>query len=173
VHTHIPTFQYSKCTGRKKALCIGINYHGQKKELLGCVNDAKNVREFLIRHYGFKSHDIVLLTDDARDPHSVPTRQNMIDAMHRLVQGARPHDSLFFHYSGHGGPTPDLEGDEIDGFDEVIFPTDYKKHGVIIDDELHKIMVKPLPEGCRLTALFDSCHSGTVLDLPYMVKLFH
>jgi hypothetical protein len=29
-------------------------------------------------------------------------------------------------------------------------------------------LVKPLPEGCRLTAIFDSCHSGTVLDLPYV-----
>jgi hypothetical protein len=29
-------------------------------------------------------------------------------------------------------------------------------------------MVKPLPPGCRLTAIFDSCHSGTALDLPYV-----
>lgn len=33
---------------------------------------------------------------------------------------------------------------------------------------MHDIMVKPLPKGCRLTAIFDSCHSGTVLDLPYV-----
>lgn len=29
-------------------------------------------------------------------------------------------------------------------------------------------MVRPLPPGVRLTALFDSCHSGSVLDLPYV-----
>ncbi|KAF8217470.1 peptidase C14, caspase domain-containing protein [Mycena galopus ATCC 62051] len=91
----------------------------------------------------------------------------MIDAMHWLVEGAKPHDSLFFHYSGHGGQTKDLDGDETDGYDEVIYPLDYKKHGHIVDDEMHDIMVKPLPTGCRLTAVFDSCHSGTVLDLPY------
>ncbi|KIK74007.1 hypothetical protein PAXRUDRAFT_176917, partial [Paxillus rubicundulus Ve08.2h10] len=28
--------------------------------------------------------------------------------------------------------------------------------------------VKSLPQGCRLTAVFDSCHSGTALDLPYI-----
>ena len=52
--------------------------------------------------------------------------------------------------------------------------------------ELNDILVKRLPSGCRLTvcmqysiqrilmnsqttlkALFDSCHSGTILDLPY------
>lgn len=29
-------------------------------------------------------------------------------------------------------------------------------------------MVRSLPRGCRLTAIFDSCHSGTALDLPYV-----
>lgn len=29
-------------------------------------------------------------------------------------------------------------------------------------------MVKPLAPGVRLTAIFDSCHSGSALDLPYL-----
>lgn len=29
-------------------------------------------------------------------------------------------------------------------------------------------MVRPLCAGVRLTAIFDSCHSGTALDLPYI-----
>jgi len=33
---------------------------------------------------------------------------------------------------------------------------------------MHEIMVRPLPPGCRLTAIFDSCHSGSALDLPYI-----
>ena len=33
---------------------------------------------------------------------------------------------------------------------------------------MHRIMVQPLPAGVRLTAIFDSCHSGTALDLPYI-----
>lgn len=43
---------------------------------------------------------------------------------------------------------------------ETIIPLDYKQTGEIVDDELHDIMVRPLPAGCRLTAIFDSCHSG-------------
>ncbi|CAG8452953.1 3180_t:CDS:10 [Scutellospora calospora] len=34
--------------------------------------------------------------------------------------------------------------------------------------EMHDIMVRPLLPGVRLTAIFDSCHSGTALDLPYI-----
>ena len=33
---------------------------------------------------------------------------------------------------------------------------------------MHRIMVQPLQAGVRLTAIFDSCHSGTALDLPYI-----
>lgn len=33
---------------------------------------------------------------------------------------------------------------------------------------MHELLVRPLPAKCRLTAIFDSCHSGTVLDLPYV-----
>ncbi len=42
-------YQYSQCTGRKKALCVGINYEGTSGELRGCINDAKNVKQFLMR----------------------------------------------------------------------------------------------------------------------------
>ncbi|EJD07118.1 metacaspase [Fomitiporia mediterranea MF3/22] len=162
-----PYFEYSQCTGRKKALCIGINYFGQSGELRGCINDAHNVRRFLLGH-GYKEDDVVMLTDDARNPRQVPTKQNIIDAMQWLVRDANPNDSLFFHYSGHGGQTKDLDGDEADGYDEVIYPVDYEVNGHIVDDELHYIMVRPLPAGCRLTSIFDSCHSGSVLDLPYI-----
>ncbi|KAF7348728.1 hypothetical protein MVEN_01391800 [Mycena venus] len=163
-----PHFMYSKCTGRRRALCIGINYHGQAHELRGCINDAKHVFSFLVRRAGYKAEDIVVLTEDSPHARAQPTRQNILDAMAWLVRDAHPHDALFFHYSGHGGQTPDLDGDEVDGYDEVIYPLDYKRAGHIVDDEMHDIMVKPLPPGCRLTAIFDSCHSGTVLDLPYI-----
>lgn len=33
---------------------------------------------------------------------------------------------------------------------------------------MHRIMVRPLQPGVRLTAIFDSCHSGSALDLPYI-----
>ena len=73
--------------------------------------------------------------------------------------------------SGHGGQKRDEDGDEDDGYDEVIYPVDfqmYGENGSIVDDEMHRIMVQSLRPGVRLTAIFDSCHSGSALDLPYI-----
>ncbi|CDR88122.1 probable MCA1-Metacaspase [Sporisorium scitamineum] len=160
-------YEYSSMQGKRKALLIGINYFGQSGELRGCINDVRNVQNFL-RQRGYKDDDMVVLTDDQRDPRSIPTRQNMTAAMHWLVRGAQPGDALFFHYSGHGGQAKATQGDEADGYNETIIPVDYQQAGQMEDDELHAIMVRPLPVGCRLTAIFDSCHSGTALDLPYV-----
>ncbi|KUL82904.1 hypothetical protein ZTR_10412 [Talaromyces verruculosus] len=161
-------FRYSQCTGKRKALLVGINYFGQKGQLRGCINDVKNMSSYLNQAFGYAREDMVLLTDDQQNPMSQPTKANILRAMHWLVKDAQPNDSLFFHYSGHGGQTPDLDGDEDDGYDEVIYPVDFRVAGHIVDDEMHRIMVRPLQPGVRLTAIFDSCHSGSALDLPYI-----
>ncbi|KAM5501342.1 Ca(2+)-dependent cysteine protease [Microsporum canis] len=161
-------FQYSNCTGKRKALLIGINYFNQRGQLRGCINDVKNMSNYLSQSYGYARQDMVLLTDDQQNPMSQPTKANILRAMHWLVKDARANDSLFFHYSGHGGQTADLDGDEEDGNDEVIYPVDFRTAGHIVDDEMHRIMVQPLVPGVRLTAIFDSCHSGSALDLPFI-----
>ena len=94
------TFQYSNCSGRRKALLIGINYFGQKGQLRGCINDVKNMSAYLNGHFGYKREDMVCLTDDQQNPMSQPTKANILRAMHWLVKDAQPNDSLFFHYSG-------------------------------------------------------------------------
>ncbi|KAK2767150.1 Ca(2+)-dependent cysteine protease [Onygenales sp. PD_12] len=162
------SFQYSNCTGKRKALLIGINYFGQRGQLRGCINDVKNMSTYLNQNFGYAREDMVILTDDQQNPMSQPSKANILRAMHWLVKDARPNDSLFFHYSGHGGQTKDLDGDEDDGNDEVIYPVDFRQAGHIVDDEMHRIMVKSLLPGVRLTAIFDSCHSGSALDLPYI-----
>ncbi|KAF9434132.1 Ca(2+)-dependent cysteine protease [Entomortierella beljakovae] len=161
-------FQLSNCQGRKKGLFIGINYFGQQAELRGCINDVKNIKEFVMGRYGFSEENCITLTDDQTDPSRVPTRANILSAMAWLVQDAQPNDSFLFHYSGHGGQTDDGGRDEDDGCDETIYPVDHESAGVIVDDEMHKLMVHPLPAGCRLTAVMDCCHSGSALDLPYI-----
>ncbi|WVW83495.1 hypothetical protein I302_105516 [Kwoniella bestiolae CBS 10118] len=162
-------FEYSRCSGTRKALLIGINYFGTSGELAGCINDAHNVQKFICERFGYRPADIVMLTDDTNDPRTLPTRENILKGMRWLVEGAQRDDALFLHYSGHGTQAEDLDGDEGDDDDEAICPLDHETAGLIIDDDSdHEIVVKPLPAGCRLTAIFDSCHSGTVMDLPYV-----
>jgi hypothetical protein len=150
-------------------LLIGINYFGTDAELRGCINDTKNVSAYLMENHGYKREDMIILTDDQpRDSKLYPWKTNMLRAMEWLVAGAQPNDALFLHYSGHGGQTEDKDGDEEDGYDEVIYPADFKQAGHIVDDQIHDIVVRPLQAGVRLTAIFDSCHSGSVMDLPYI-----
>ena len=69
------------------------------------------------QRYGFAYDDMVILTDDQPTQIGQPTRANILRAMAWLVEDARPHDSLFFHCSGHEGQTVDEDGDHIDGMD--------------------------------------------------------
>ena len=163
------TFEYSHCTGNRRALLIGINYIGQEQELRGCINDVHNVSSFLMEKHGYARENMVILTDDQEDkPMGMPTKANILKAMSWLVSGAEKDDALFMHYSGHGGQTEDQDGDEEDQYDEVLYPVDFREAGHIVDDEIHNIVVKPLKPGVRLTCIFDSCHSGSAMDLPYL-----
>eukprot|EP00882_Tetradesmus_deserticola_P015807 GHRQ01016844.1.p1 GENE.GHRQ01016844.1~~GHRQ01016844.1.p1 ORF type:complete len:114 (-),score=31.08 GHRQ01016844.1:414-755(-) len=55
--------------------------------------------------------------------------------------------------------------------DETILPSDFKRAGVIVDDDLNAMLVRPLAPGVTLHALVDACHSGTAMDLPYRAKV--
>jgi hypothetical protein len=156
-----------RASGRRRALLIGINYPGTTAALRGCVNDARNIQRLLLRHgYPNDSSHMVMLTDDTRDKNYMPTGDNIFKALQWLVQGLSAGDVLFFHYSGHGAQVKDKSGMEVDGMNETILPSDYKRRQ-ITDDELWGSIVYPLPSGVRLTAIMDCCHSGTGLDLPY------
>lgn len=151
--------------GTKRAVMIGINYRGQSGELSGCHNDVKNMKEYLMNVHGFEERNITVLMDDGY--HREPTRSNITYAYRDLVSTSRSGDTVFTHYSGHGGRVRDENGDEDDGYDETLIPVDFQSAGQITDDELFDSLVKPMAKGVLMTSLMDCCHSGTVLDLPY------
>ena len=64
-------------------------------------------------------------------------------------------------------------GDEIDGLNETLCPMDFKQAGEIVDDDLNRMLVNPLPQGVRLHCVVDACHSGSVLDLPFTATCHH
>lgn len=155
--------------GRHKSLLIGINYHGTRAELRGCINDAKNMQN-LLRRNGFPddgSHMLLLTDERSRGGEYHPTSTNIMKAFAWFMKDVRRGDVLFFHFSGHGGQVPDKTGHEADGYNETIIPVDHSRNGQISDDILWGSLVYKLPEGSRITALMDMCHSGTGLDLPY------
>lgn len=147
-----------KINGNKSALLIGINYIGTQNELYGCINDVNSIKE-RITNNGF--NNITILTDNTPEK---PTKSNILNAFVQLLNNANEGDFLFFCYSGHGSNTRDKNGDETDGYDELIVPIDLKP---IIDDVLKEIIQKCLKPNVTLFAMFDSCFSGTVLDLKY------
>jgi len=155
-------------TGRKKALLVGINYFNTRAQLKGCINDVQRMKQWLLEQ-GFSNtpSTMLILTDDQSSPSFVPTKSNIMRGLQWLVEGASPGDSLFFHFSGHGSQQADPSGAERDGLNETICPVDMKRSGMISDDVIWDILVYSLPDGCRLTALMDCCHSGTGMDLSF------
>ncbi|KLO09887.1 hypothetical protein SCHPADRAFT_907399 [Schizopora paradoxa] len=176
----------------KRALFIGIVYKNRKQaantpdshpvNLRGPHKDCTMLSKFIQGHYGYKEKDIVMLLDTRQNmkkkkfTHLRPTRVNILREITNLVKGAKPGDSFFFHYSGHGDQVPcGPEDQEPDGMDETLVPYDakpakgggYEPETLILDNDMHKLMVKDLPVGARLTAIYDMCHAGTALDLKH------
>ncbi len=93
-------------------MLVGINYTKSARPLKGCVNDTQNVKEILTRKFGFvdSPQTIITLTDEGQqNPNFRPTKVNIINALKWLVADAQPGDSLFFHFSGHGGQQEDTK----------------------------------------------------------------
>lgn len=57
-----------------------------------------------------------------------------------------------------------------DGYDETLVPLDYMSAGQIRDDLLFTHLVGAFKAGVTVTCIMDCCHSGTVLDLPFVFK---
>lgn len=159
-------FSMAKPSGKKRSLLIGINYVGQQGELHGCHNDVIAMKKY-IEDAGYPSDEasMKVLMDDGS--HESPTMENIVAAFGWLTEGIEAGDSLFLHYSGHGGSVKDTNNDEADGKDETLIPLDYADKGQLTDDLILANLVLEVPRDAMLTAVIDACHSGTVLDLPY------
>ena len=152
----------------KSALLVGINYYNTPNQLNGCIDDIINMRNMLIDAYGYKAANIVIL-HDSTDPKVIaangkPTGINILQNLYALAMKSGGLEEVWFHYSGHGAQIRDKNGDEKSGLDDVIVPVDFQTNGFIVDDDIFRL-IKLIK--CRAVLLFDSCHSGTVCDLPW------
>lgn len=144
----------------KRALLCGINYINTNNQLYGCINDVKNIKNFLQSQLGYTQ--FIILTDDTPIK---PTRANIGCAMDTFVSSLRSGDEAWFHYSGHGILTRDRNRDEESGYDSCIVPLDYAHAGIISDDLIRSFLVMRVPCGVKLYVVLDACHCGTGCDL--------
>jgi hypothetical protein len=165
---------------RAKAVCIGCNYpHSDRDtQLQGACNDARNWRNLLTHTYGIKPENCALLVDIdpngnamSKDDDTYPSQEAILDHLDWLVEDARPGDLLVLTFSGHGAQIPDVTGEEEDGMDEAICPSDFGEkdehrrlaHKLITDDQFFEFFAH-LPQGVHLTMVMDCSFGAGMLD---------
>ena len=132
---------------------------------LNAKNDVPLIRGVLLEQ-GFAAENIRVLADSAA------TRAGILAAFEQLLRDAGPGDVVVIHYSGHGHQIADDNGDEMDGYDELLVPygapanfvEGYKGELHVRDDEVgafvERLRRKVGPSG-NVTVFLDACYSGT------------
>lgn len=127
------------------------------RNLNGAVNDVFAMQELLTSSYGFDPVRVVVLTDREAGRTAI---LGAIEAC--LIAPSGPDAEAVFYFSGHGSRVLNSLSDEPDGMDESIVPWDSSAGALDIrDKELARLFHRVLDRGARLTAIFDSCHSGS------------
>ncbi|KAF8492190.1 caspase domain-containing protein [Russula emetica] len=144
-------------------LCPGGSDAGNRPTpLAGPLNDAKEMKTALIDLFHYREQDIFVMTDEEKNVGTEhwPSKENILRAMDNLVRGATPGDAFVFYYAGHAGRNLN----DVGGNHAYILTCDDEK---ILDYDIRKHLVDPLPGDCRLTAILDACYSGMLLKLEH------
>jgi hypothetical protein len=155
------------------ALLVGVQTYpklGPQRQLDGCRNDVRLMKDLLVDRFGFRPEEIVTLVDDQATAASIRNELERLlkdvghlSAEHQAAQ-------VVFYFSGHGSQVRDQEEgdpdcDEQDGLDETLVPYDADREGSdqdIRDDELYRFVEALSNDGRnRLWIVLDCCHSGT------------
>jgi len=149
----------------KRAVLFGCNYtkpDGGQYALSGCINDVHSMAGYF-KSIGYT--DVETIVDDG-STYKIPDRATILSELSVRVNASKAGDTIFVHYSGHGGQTFDTSGDEVSGEDETIYGSGREHLEEIVDDELRATLIDASKSGVKIRAVFDSCHSASVLDLP-------
>ncbi|KIJ61563.1 hypothetical protein HYDPIDRAFT_115724 [Hydnomerulius pinastri MD-312] len=174
----LPCVLPTETHGRRKALLIAIKHMNDLPTLGYSHRDARALKTLLTDVYGYKDENVVMMLDPCHKPGSLspgpetseinqkflPTRGNIVEQIRLLSRGALPNDQFFFYFSGHGHQVICNHHTESDGKEEAIYDCNGE---TIIDNELKKFLISNLPKGSKLFALWDTCHSTTLLDLEH------
>lgn len=152
----------------KRALVVGISQYPQSgKDAWGAIHGA-NDADLLVPVLKSQGFSIAKIINHAA------TAKRIRKELGDMVSSCKSGDMVYLHFSCHGQPYEDLNGDEEDGWDESIVPYDapmvYEKgkyEGVnhIIDDELHTYFQRLRSKVGRkgfVCVVIDACHAGGV-----------
>ena len=150
----------------KRALVVGISDYQQNGETSwGTIHGANDVDLIVpvLKAQGFKTTKIC---------NKEATATQIRKSLDNLIASCQSGDIVYLHFSCHGQPFEDLNGDEEDGWDESIIPYDasmvyqkgvYEGANHITDDELHTYFQKTRKKiGKRgfICIVIDACHAG-------------
>lgn len=145
------------------AVLLGLTkYRFLTPDLPGPVEDARDMYDLLTRTYNVNPRNIVMLLDkDA-------TWSNKYDAINRMIPKLGPGMHGVVYQAGHGTQAPNTDGTEADGMDELCCMYDFDWYNLLswwMDGEYARLF-KPLHPQAYLTAIHDTCHSGTMTRNP-------
>lgn len=149
-----------------KALLFGLNYaHCKQGRLNGCINDVRQVANQIYTLFD-EQMPVEVYTDDL-DRKST-SYDGIFQKLYDLAISSYKDnlDFVWIHYSGHGSHQKDINGDELDGEDEGLVPSDYETKGLLLDDVINRIIACINPK-TKVLFISDCCHSGSILDLHY------
>ncbi len=160
-----------------RAVLIGVSEYPASsgfRPLPGARNDVRLMRDVLLRK-GFAREHTRLLADGIEGA-SRPTRENIWVALHALEREAQAGDWVYLHFSGHGAQQPALKlpkdaDPEPDGASEIFLPidagawnaTNASVANAIADHELVAWHKRMMTKGVKLWAVFDACHSASLM----------
>ena len=137
--------------GTNYAIIIGIAAYARISQLDYTDDDAESVAQRLASLPGWDPNNMVLLLN------SQATSANFMALLNEL-QGGTEDDILFIFFSGHGNRVEDTNGDEADGYDEVLCFYD-----VNLLDDTFALLLASLPMR-RMAIMMDACYSGGQLN---------
>ena len=162
----VVSFFYFLCPSviiaKNRALLIGLSEYSSDYgwNVISGTNDIDLLKEVLT---DFSIRE--LRNNDA-------TYDNIIKEFERLIKQSKPGDIVYIHFSGHGQPVEDYDGDEEDGWDESFVPYDagdkyvsgvYEGNKHFIDDTLNQLLDrlrKKLGSKGFIYVIVDACHAG-------------
>jgi hypothetical protein len=143
------------------AVFVGINDYVEFRDepggdLLGAEHDARVMRDVLVERWGLETSNVLMLLGRAATKEAI--RESIVGW---LAARAEPGDLAIFYFAGHGSQVYDLDGDEPDGLDETLAPTDVLPHSSANDirDDEFRAWLSAVPTD--VVVILDSCHSGT------------